>query len=274
MPLCKLEARKRRENIKQTTMIDPGKTPESATHDERPKTKRASSTAPLFAGFSGGVVSTTLLFPLDVIKVRLQVNESASLKNRKRRLGSMRILGGILKHEGVRGLYSGWTPAVIGSAVSWGGYFFFYEGFKRHLVEYRASHSSNHAKPSLTSIDNFSLACLSGALMVGLTNPVWLVKTRMQLQMRKASERHNIKPYKGGMDAVRTIIREEGYMTLYRGSGPALLLTSHGGVQFVVYEYLRKHFHYSRAERDDVNSVWERLELSAGYLTIGAIAKM
>jgi solute carrier family 25 folate transporter 32 len=110
--------------------------------------------------------------------------------------------------------------------------------------------------------------------MVMVTNPVWLVKTRMQLQMRKASEKHNIQPYKGTLDAFRTIIKEEGYLALYRGSGPAMLLTSHGGVQLVVYEYLRKHFHFRRAKRDDASSVWERLELSAGYLTMGAVAKM
>ena len=244
---------------------------------------KTSSTAPLIAGFSGGVVSTTLLFPLDIIKVRLQVHEGSLRAGRKRRLGSMRVLGGIIKHEGLSGLYAGWTPAVIASAVSWGGYFYLYEGFKRGLVEHRLGIQQPHLKddapshPSesvLTSADNFVLACAAGGLMVALTNPVWLVKTRMQLQMRRSSEQHNIKPYRGMLDAFRTIVKEEGFLALYRGSGPALLLTSHGGVQFVVYEYLRKYFHYNRAKRDDSRSIWERLELSAGYLTIGAVAKM
>jgi solute carrier family 25 folate transporter 32 len=112
--------------------------------------------------------------------------------------------------------------------------------------------------------------------MVLMTNPVWLIKTRMQLQMKRAGEKHNIKPYRGMFDAARTITRDEGYLALYKGSGPALLLTSHGGVQFVVYEYLRKHFHFNRVKRDNAadTSVWQRLELSSGYLAIGAIAKM
>lgn len=117
--------------------------------------------------------------------------------------------------------------------------------------------------------------------MVLITNPVWLIKTRMQLQMKKASERYNIKPYKSMADAARTIVRDEGPLALYRGCGPALLLTSHGGVQFVVYEYLRKHFHFHRVGRMRSNesdaqsmSVWQRLELSSGYLAMGATAKM
>mmetsp|Transcript_2074 Transcript_2074/g.4133 ORF Transcript_2074/g.4133 Transcript_2074/m.4133 type:complete len:343 (-) Transcript_2074:135-1163(-) len=243
------------------------------------------STAPLIAGFTAGVASTTLLLPLDVIKVRLQVHEG------QERLRALRAFRGILRYEGIRGLYVGWTPAVVGSAVSWGGYFYFYEGLKQELLAYKKDRqsalpsTSNEAStttttatptPSLNSVDHFLLACTAGGIMVGLTNPIWLVKTRIQLQLKKASQEHNIRPYNGMADAFRTIIREEGLLALYKGSGPALLLTSHGGVQFVVYEYLRKHFHYQRAHRSaaSASSVWERLELSTGYLTMGAIAKI
>jgi solute carrier family 25 (mitochondrial folate transporter), member 32 len=243
------------------------------------------STVPLIAGFAGGVVSTTLLLPLDIVKLRLQVTES-SQPHRKFR--SFRILGGIIKYEGFRGLYVGWTPAVIGSAVSWGGYFYIYEALKRELVAYKLSlqHSPlsdtatkdaiPRASDVLTSLDNFVLACTSGAFMVALTNPVWLVKTRMQLQMRRASEQHSIKPYKNMVDAFRTIARDEGPLALYKGSAAALLLTSHGGVQFVVYEYLRKNFDFRRVQREEglELSIWQRLELSAGYLSMGAVAKL
>lgn len=267
-----------------------------------PSLQVSPSTIPLIAGFSGGVVSTTLLLPLDIVKLRLQVTESSKPW---RRFRSFRILGGIVKYEGFRALWQGWTPAVLGSAISWGGYFYFYEGFKRSLVEYKSFQQnkmtiphktsavdvpgydgSSSAKPTkpmgagppavLTSVDNFVLACTAGAVMVALTNPVWLVKTRMQLQMRKAGELHQIKPYRNMIDAFRTIVREEGVTALYKGSGPALLLTSHGGVQFVVYEYLRKNFPVKRPKREvgkDEN-VWLRLKQSAGFLTMGAVAKL
>ena len=111
--------------------------------------------------------------------------------------------------------------------------------------------------------------------MVFLTNPVWLIKTRMQLQMKKTSDSYKVKkPYTGLIDAARTIVREEGFWALYKGTVPALALTSHGGVQFVAYEFLKKHFHYARPKRDQSKSVLERLELSMGFLTIGAVSKM
>lgn len=237
------------------------------------------SISPLIAGFLGGSVSTTLLFPLDIIKVRLQVHESEGTRGKK--LGALRVAGLVYKYEGISGFFAGWTPAVIGSAVSWGGYFFFYEGFKKRLVQSRTGNSSGHPtnidmSAVLTPLDNFFLAVAAGGIMVGFTNPVWLIKTRMQLQMKRSSTMHNIKPYAGLRDAFRTIIREEGVWALYRGSGPALLLTSHGGVQFVVYEFLKKHFHFQRAKREETvgNTVWERFELSMGYLTMGAVAKV
>jgi solute carrier family 25 folate transporter 32 len=254
------------------------------------------SLAPLASGFLAGVASTSLLLPLDVVKVRLQVHEGHG-----RRLRFLRALGGILKYEGVGGLYAGWAPAVLGSAVAWGGYFYVYEAIKPPWLAYKQSryaaaatasaangemlHTSSHTNPViLESMDHFVLACAAGAVMVGLTNPIWLVKTRMQLQLKRASLQQpnaNIRPYLGVRDALQTIMREEGFFALYKGSGAALLLTSHGGVQFVVYEYLRRHFHYQRASRSSNSnnsstsgSVWERLECSTGYLAMGATSKM
>ena len=257
--------------------------------ESKQSSNAATATAPLVAGLAGGTMSTILLLPLDNIKVRLQVHEGDSRSvsvqqnqqlqqhQRHRRLGTMRVVRGVIRHEGIAGLYQGLAPALIGSSISWGGFFFVYEGFKKELRRRKATHSEN---VTLTPLDNFVLACASGGVMVGLTNPIWLIKLRMQLQMKNASQlvHTSAKPYNGMLDAARTIVREEGFLALYKGSGPALLLTSHGGVQFVVYEFLRKHFHYARAKREDNtgqnSSVMSRLEKSAGYLTMGAVAKM
>lgn len=236
------------------------------------------SIAPLLAGVSGGVVSTTLLLPLDVVKVRLQVSEQPQRhdKNSKappRRLSAFRVFRSIIRHEGIAGVYQGLTPAVVGSAVSWGGYFFLYEGFKKQLKERKRARGDKSLE--LNSLDNFGMAIVSGACMVFLTNPVWLIKTRMQLQMKKSADSYGAKkPYKGIVDAVRTIVREEGFWALYKGTVPALALTSHGGVQFVAYEFLKKRFHVVRPKRDDSKSVLERLELSIGFLTMGAVSKI
>ena len=266
--------------------------------------KTEGSWKPGVSGFSGGAVSTMLLLPLDNIKVRLQVNEAGnskeaaasttSTKNQykpRARLGAIQMFRGVLKYEGVRGLYQGLVPAVVGSAVSWGGFFYVYETMKRQLRQVKSNYgASNMDKirqpgqpkseqelPALTPLDNFLLGTGSSVVMVFVTNPVWLIKLRLQLQMKRTSENLHVKKvtqYNGFLDAFRKIIKADGILGLYKGTGPALMLTSHGGVQFVVYEFLRKHFHYARAQRNAESSVVQRFEDSIGYLTIGAISKM
>mmetsp|Transcript_14941 Transcript_14941/g.37631 ORF Transcript_14941/g.37631 Transcript_14941/m.37631 type:complete len:366 (+) Transcript_14941:127-1224(+) len=274
-------------------------------------TKNSTSEAswkPGVAGFSGGAVSTMLLLPLDNIKVRLQVNEGGNSKTyststktaattqtgtlikdqykRRARLGAMQIFRGVIKYEGVRGLYQGLVPAVVGSAVSWGGFFYVYETMKRQLKHSKLNYSSNNNAalvkstqelPTLNSFENFMLGTGSSVVMVFITNPVWLIKLRLQLQMKRTSEHlhvKNVTQYDGFLDAFRKIVKADGVLGLYKGTGPALMLTSHGGVQFVVYEFLRKHFHYARAQRNAESSIVKRFEDSIGYLTIGAMSKM
>lgn len=230
---------------------------------------------PLLAGVLGGTVSTITLYPLDLIKVRLQVNEDElAASARGKRLNSCTVFRAVLRHEGVAGLYQGLSPAVIGSGVSWGGYLFLYEAMKRRYGQYKDP--TNTSGPYYFNAgESFALACSSGAVLVGLTNPIWLIKTRMQLQMTQTAKSQGMKaPYTGIIDAARTIVREEGAAALYKGAGPALMLTSHGGVQFMVYEYLKQYFQFSRAERDPSMSVSERFQLSLSFLAMGAGSKI
>ena len=254
-------------------------------------------TAPLIAGLAGGAASTFLLYPLDLVKVRLQVNEEVGKQNRLR--GTMcNTVRGILRHEGVFGLYQGLGPALIGSSASWGGYFFFYEYLKQQMIQYKKQKEyQNTNTVRLGHLENFTAACASGAIMVLFTNPIWLVKTRMQLQMRhlpqppsslptdttKTTQQKIKAPYTSMTDAFRTIIREEGPLALYKGSIPALMLVTHGGVQFVTYEFLKTLFgEYTKTssslnkynENSTKNRVLLALRDSFGFLTMGALSKV
>lgn len=248
------------------------------------QTEAEAKSIPLIAGLLAGGTSTVLLYPLDLVKVRLQVNESPKGIDPKVSWGSNRnfvnTLRNVVKHEGFVGIYQGLTPALIGSAVSWGGYFFFYEGLKKNMLE-RKQKSKGLENQELSSIDTFSAACLSGAIMVACTNPLWLIKTRMQLQtklvqttdLKKLSNAASTQikiPYKNIFDAFFTIVREEGIVALYKGSIPALMLVSHGGVQFMVYEGLKKQLGvYTKASKsagDSGSNVVQRLKDSVGYL--------
>lgn len=247
---------------------------DDSSNNNKESSKRA--VAPLIAGVIGGAASTISLYPLDLIKVRMQVNEASNPESSKRRAGLnfVRVFRAVVRQEGVSGLYQGLTPGLIGSAVSWGGYFFVYEGMKQRYGTYKEP-SNNSGRFHFNAAETFVLACASGSVLVALTNPVWLIKTRMQLQLSQSTNVGGTKaPYTGIMDAAKTIVREEGVTALYKGAIPALFLTSHGGVQFTVYEYLKKYFHFTRAHRDPSLPVSERFHQSIGFLAMGAVSKM
>uniref|UniRef100_A0A8R7Q1Q6 Mitochondrial folate transporter/carrier n=1 Tax=Triticum urartu TaxID=4572 RepID=A0A8R7Q1Q6_TRIUA len=102
------------------------------------------------------------------------------------------------------------------------------------------------------------------------TNPIWLVKTRMQLQTPGHTS-----SYSGFSDALRTIRKEEGWRALYRGIGPGLLLVTHGAIQFTAYEELRKAMISAKSKQtrgDDKGS--EDLLNSVDYAALGAGSKL
>jgi solute carrier family 25 folate transporter 32 len=76
----------------------------------------------LLAGISGGVVSTLLLHPLDLLKIRFAVDDGQA-KDRPKYIGLRHGFSTVLRHEGFKGLYKGVIPNVTGAATAWGFYF-------------------------------------------------------------------------------------------------------------------------------------------------------
>ena len=183
----------------------------------------------MIAGIVGGFASTVTLFPLDLIKVRYQVHEGKGTAYSSLIQGFRHIF----HTEGTRGLYRGLTSAVVASTVSWGGYFYFYENSKNRKLS-----SKVYNQQKLDTSDIILSGFEAGALMVCITNPIWLIKTRLQIQ----GNNPHMRKYNGLLDALKVIPKEEGILGLYKGSLPALLLTSHGAIQFGWYEASKVYY--------------------------------
>ena len=90
----------------------------------------------------------------------------------------------------------------------------------------------------------------AGAATMLITNPLWVVKTRLQTQNMgiRMGKGGNSALYRGTADALVRIAREEGLAGLYSGLGPSLLGVMHVVIQFPLYEAIKKKMVLRRLE--------------------------
>ncbi|KAK1440575.1 hypothetical protein QVD17_06404 [Tagetes erecta] len=212
------------------------------------------------AGSIAGLSTVTFSHPLDVVRTRFQVYDGRN-PNLPCYRNTPHALFTIARSEGLRGLYAGFNPAVLGSTLSWGLYFYFYNNAKQR---YMGNQDKTSARIHLVS------AAEAGALVCLSTNPVWVVKTRLQLQ----TPHHQGRPYSGFNDALRTILRDEGWRALYKGLLPGLLLVTHGAIQFTAYEELRKIIIDFRQKQSSCFDKSSELLTTVDYATLGASSKL
>lgn len=201
------------------------------------------------AGFTAGVVSTLAVHPFDVVKTRLQIENSAQTRPGN----SWRVIRQIANeawHEGlhghgvvkdsaqvVRSFYRGLMPNMIGNSISWGLYFMWYGNIKDLIASARGS----EGKKALRSSDYFLASGVSGILTAVFTNPIWVIKTRML-----STARNSPGAYRSISHGTYELYRTEGIRGFYRGLLPSLFGVSHGAIQFMAYENLKNHWGMSR----------------------------
>ncbi|KAG0294139.1 hypothetical protein BGZ98_001884 [Dissophora globulifera] len=202
------------------------------------------------AGGTGGMAGALVTSPLDVVKTRLQSSMYQSAKNVSGapvpRIGIYSVLGHIkdtcllLGHiyskEGPRALYKGIGPNLLGVIPARAINFATYGNGKKFYTDL------NHGRE--TPLVHLSAAVTAGIVTATATNPIWLIKTRMQLQVE------GVRQYKNSVDCVTQIIGKEGIRGLYRGLSASYLGVAEGTIQWVIYEQLKK----SLAERRKANA--------------------
>lgn len=191
----------------------------------------------MIAGATAGLISRFVIAPLDVVKIRLQL-QSHSLSDP---LSHARLPGGspvykgtvstlrhIVRHEGVTGLWKGNVPAelmyVSYAALQFTTYRSFTLGLHRLFGE--------GALPK--GAESFIAGAGAGATATAVTYPLDLLRTRFAAQGPD-------RVYAGLGRAVGEIRRDEGYRGFFRGLGPGLAqIVPYMGLFFALYEGLRR----------------------------------
>ncbi|PTB74770.1 mitochondrial carrier [Trichoderma longibrachiatum ATCC 18648] len=208
------------------------------------------------SGAIGGFTSGVVTCPLDVIKTKLQAQGGFTLVDKGRHVGHPKLYNGlvgtakvILREEGIRGLYRGLGPIVLGYLPTWAVWFTVYNKSKSFLHQH-------YENPHLIS---FWSSIIAGASSTIATNPIWVIKTRLMSQSNPNTARGHhafarpgntptARPvmhdwhYRSTIDAARKMYTSEGLSSFYSGLTPALLGLTHVAVQFPTYEFLKTTF--------------------------------
>ncbi|KWU47577.1 putative flavin-adenine dinucleotide transporter [Rhodotorula sp. JG-1b] len=214
-----------------------------------------------FCGVSAGIVSTVCMQPLDLLKVQLQV--STAQKSRGALNQIWWGLGEIVKQGGVQGLYRGLTPNLVGNASSWGFYFLWYSMIKARMEQDKGA--------KLNAGQHLLASATSGVITAFITNPIWVVKTRM-FTTHAAQER----AYRGVWHGLSTLAREEGFRGMSKGMTLALIGVSNGAIQFMTYEELKKRRVELRRKRIGAGASDEEIKRLSNteYILMSGSAKL
>ncbi|CAG9464007.1 unnamed protein product [Pedinophyceae sp. YPF-701] len=181
------------------------------------------------AGAVAGAMTAVFVCPLDVLKTRLQVQAIGTEQRYGTVMGGLRT---IVRQEGTRALYRGLTPTLLALLPNWAVYFSAYERLKTGINN--AANDNWRHTPAV----HMAAACGAGVATVAVTNPLWVVKTRLQTQNMALGNLE--RPlYKGCIEALGRIAREEGIRGLYSGLAPSLVGLSHVMIQFPMYEWCK-----------------------------------
>lgn len=182
-----------------------------------------------FAGAMAACLANTLVYPLDLAKTRLQVQDDASsdkdeteqLSDIEKSLSSTPHYKGVLdvvqkvyERGGLKALYSGLLGNLAGTVSTNFAYFYWYSLLHSLYVE-KYAHTE-----SLTTATELLLGALAGAIAQLFTIPVSVVTTRQQT---------NDLPF---FEAARDVLRQDGARGLWRGLKASLILVVNPSITY------------------------------------------
>jgi solute carrier family 25 protein 33/36 len=141
----------------------------------------------------------------------------------------------IYRDESPRALFKGLGATLVGVIPARSINFFTY-GNGKQVIAQRFNGGVENSYVHLTA------AAFAGVVTGTATNPIWVVKTRLQLvaDHTKAVQSTSKKSLVSSLDMIKQIAREEGFRGFYKGLSASYLGVTEGTIQWVLYEKLKR----------------------------------
>ncbi|KAG5961979.1 hypothetical protein E4U58_004034 [Claviceps cyperi] len=245
---------------------------------ERPATRQP--WAHLLAGASGSLVTAVLISPLDVLRTRLQSDFYRSTKQASQvattiQSSPKQIVRASVSHihetlqlfksiqytEGWRGFFRGLGPSLAGVVPATAIKYYVYGNWK-HLG------AQLFNRPENDPLIHAHAAVAAGIITGTATNPIWLIKTRLQLDKTRTKTDVLLggNP-RNSLDCLVQVARTEGIRGLYRGLTASYLGTVETALHLVLYERLKVAIRYELGEDTATSGAAGSAKLAAVLMT-------
>lgn len=166
----------------------------------------------MLAGGSAGFCQIIVTTPMELLKIQLQdagrVSASSGDNASKAKISALSITRELLRTKGITGLYKGTGATMLRDVLFSVVYFPLFANLN--------ALGPRKYPGSTESVFwwSFISGCASGSISAAFVNPADVVKTRLQLLNKGASEQS----YNGIADAFKTIFKKEGPTAFFKGA--------------------------------------------------------
>ena len=187
------------------------------------------------SGMFAEVMCSAFFVPVDVIKERLQVQVGATINSNKSQYdykGSWDGVKKIIKNEGPLNLYRGFGATILAYAPFSALYFLMYEELKKF------------GDSTITFSQSLLYSATAGAIASYTTNPLDLVKLRLQVQRANSSSVVSSENfYRGFFHGLYTVYKVEGVAGLFRGATARVLFHApNTAITMALYEFCKNYW--------------------------------